>query len=192
MVPLDRHDVDTDQIIPQKFLKGTERTGYGDFLFYNWAHRDDDSLRPDFVVNEPERRAAKILVAGRNFGCGSSREHAVWAIRDWGFEAIVAPSFADIFRNNAINVGLLPVELAEKQIDELMAIARDHKAEVTIDLAGQQVIADSFLVLFEFDATAKERLLAGVDPIGATLLHEDALSGYESQRASWRPTTTIQ
>ncbi|MEX2133884.1 MAG: 3-isopropylmalate dehydratase small subunit, partial [Acidimicrobiia bacterium] len=114
MVPLMRSDVDTDQIIPQQFLKRIERTGYGEFLFDSWARDDGGEFRPGFVLNEPARANASVLVAGRNFGCGSSREHAVWALHDWGFEAVVAPSFADIFRNNAVNVGLLPVEMDEE------------------------------------------------------------------------------
>ncbi len=142
MLPLDRADVDTDQIIPQQFLKRIERDGYGEFLFYNWAHRDDGSPIEDFITNRPERSEAKILVAGRNFGCGSSREHAPWAIQDWGFDAVIAPSTADIFRNNSANIGLLIVELPEPEVRRLMDMAQDPTASVTIDLEQQTVVGE--------------------------------------------------
>lgn len=190
MVPLPRSDVDTDQIIPQQFLKRVERTGYGEFLFYNWAHDDDGSPRPEFVVNDPGRRQAKVLVAGRNFGCGSSREHAVWAIQDWGFQAMVAPSFADIFRNNAINVGLLPVELPEDVVDRLLQVAADPRAEAVVDLEEQTVSAGEVRAGFDIDPDVKERLLLGLDPIGMTLKLETDLARYEAKRPGWLPEMT--
>jgi 3-isopropylmalate/(R)-2-methylmalate dehydratase small subunit len=131
MVPLDRADVDTDQIIPQQFLKRIERDGYGDFLFYNWAHTDDGTPSSDFIINHPVRRGAKVLVTGPNFGCGSSREHAPWAIQQWGFEAVITPSAADIFRNNSSFTGLLIIELDPDAVDRLMQLAADPTATVT-------------------------------------------------------------
>ena len=187
MVPLARADIDTDQIIPQKFLKRVERTGYGDFLFYNWAHHDDGTPRTEFIFNDPSRRSAKVVVAGPNFGCGSSREHAVWAIQDWGFEAVVAPSMADIFANNAANIGLLAIELPERFVDQLLSIAEDPTAEVVIDLAEQSLRAGNFQANFDFDHATKERLLAGIDRIGLTLQHEGAIARYEMDRDSWLP-----
>ena len=191
MVPIVRSDIDTDQIIPQQFLKLVERTGYGEFLFYNWAHNDDGSPRPDFILNHPERKGAKVLVAGRNFGCGSSRVHAVWAIQDWGFEAVVAPSFADIFRNNAAHVGLLTVELPEDVVNTLAGVAEDPYAHVNIDLARQSIDTEGISAEFPVESTVKERLLRGIDPIGATLEFESELSSYESQRATWLPRADL-
>lgn len=190
MVPLMRSDVDTDQIIPQQFLKRIERTGYGEFLFHSWARDDEGELRPGFVLNEPARANASVLVAGRNFGCGSSREHAVWALHDWGFEAVVAPSFADIFRNNAINVGLLPVELDEAIINRLAGLAASPQQTVVIDLENLKVIADGFDETFRIDDNARTRLLQGLDPISETLQFESDLEAFESRRPRWLPTTT--
>jgi 3-isopropylmalate/(R)-2-methylmalate dehydratase small subunit len=189
MVPLMRSDVDTDQIIPQQFLKRIERTGYGEFLFDSWARDEEGELRPDFVLNEPARANASVLVAGRNFGCGSSREHAVWALHDWGFEAVVAPSFADIFRNNAINVGLLPVELDEAIVNRLAGLAASPQATVVIDLENLKVVADGFDETFRIDENARKRLLQGLDPIGETLQLESDLKDYEARRPGWLPTT---
>jgi 3-isopropylmalate/(R)-2-methylmalate dehydratase small subunit len=189
MVPLMRSDVDTDQIIPQQFLKRIERTGYGEFLFDSWARDEEGELRPDFVLNEPSRANASVLVAGRNFGCGSSREHAVWALHDWGFEAVVAPSFADIFRNNAINVGLLPVELDEAIVNRLAGLATSPQKTVVIDLENLKVVADGFDETFRIDENARKRLLQGLDPIGETLQLESDLKDYEARRPGWLPTT---
>jgi 3-isopropylmalate/(R)-2-methylmalate dehydratase small subunit len=189
MVPLMRSDVDTDQIIPQQFLKRIERTGYGEFLFDSWAKDEEGELRADFVLNEPARANASVLVAGRNFGCGSSREHAVWALHDWGFEAVVAPSFADIFRNNAINVGLLPVELDEAIVNRLAGLAASPLETVVIDLENLKVVADSFDETFRIDENARKRLLQGLDPIGETLQLESDLKDYEARRPGWLPTT---
>ncbi len=167
---LDRPDVDTDQIMPKQFLKRVERTGFGEFLFFDW--RKD----PDFELNRPEARGARILLAGRNFGCGSSREHAPWGLQDYGFDAIVAPSFGDIFRQNCLKIGLLPVELPAEQVKELMG--RD--GEITIDLEAQT--AGGFP--FELDPFQRHCLLEGLDEIGLTLGHEDAIRRYEASHAA--------
>ncbi|MEX1091923.1 MAG: 3-isopropylmalate dehydratase small subunit [Acidimicrobiia bacterium] len=190
MVPLMRSDVDTDQIIPQQFLKRIERTGYGEFLFDSWARDDGGEFRPGFVLNEPARANASVLVAGRNFGCGSSREHAVWALHDWGFEAVVAPSFADIFRNNAVNVGLLPVEMDEETVTRLAGLAASPQATVVIDLENLKVVADGFDETFRIDENARKRLLQGLDPISETLQYESDLQDYEARRPGWLPTTS--
>lgn len=185
MVPLPQADIDTDQIIPKQFLTRIERTGYGDFLFYDWATTEDGTPSSDFFVNDPQRAGAKVLVAGRNFGCGSSREHAVWAIQDWGFDAVIAPSFGDIFRNNCVNVGLLTVELPDAQVSRILEIAHDPNAIVRVDLEQQVVEAADYVFEFEIDPEVKERLLQGLDPIGLTLQEDAAISGYESRRPSW-------
>lgn len=189
MVPLPQADVDTDQIIPKQFLTRTERTGYGDFLFYDWATTDDGRPSSDFFTHDPKRAGAKVLVAGRNFGCGSSREHAVWAIQDWGFEAVIAPSFGDIFRNNSVNVGLLTVELPDEIVALLCDLAQRPDAVVTIDVERQVVEAGDLVVDFEMDPEDKHRLTSGLDPIGLTLQHDDAITAFEGRRPSWlRPT----
>lgn len=189
MVPLDRADVDTDQIIPQQFLKRIERDGYGEFLFYNWAHTEDGTPSSDFVINDPARRGAKVLVAGPNFGCGSSREHAPWAIQQWGFDAVITPTAADIFRNNSSFSGLVIVELPRDAVTRLMDLAADPRAEVTIDLETQTVTADGLEEHFDFDPTAKDRLLQGLDGVGVTLTHAEAIAAHEAGRPSWLPTT---
>jgi len=189
MLPLDRADVDTDQIIPQQFLKRVERDGYGEFLFYNWAHTDDGTPSSDFIINDPSRRGAKVLVAGPNFGCGSSREHAPWALQQWGFDAVVTSSAADIFRNNSSQVGLLVVELPADAVNRLMEMAASPNAEVTIDLETQTVTADGFEEHFAFDPTAKDRMLQGLDPIGVTLTHDEAIAAHEATRAAHLPVT---
>ena len=189
MVPLDRADVDTDQIIPQQFLKRIERDGYGEFLFYNWAHTEDGTPSSDFVINDPARRGARVLVAGPNFGCGSSREHAPWAIQQWGFDAVITPSAADIFRNNSSFSGLLIVELPRDAVTRLMDLAADPRAEVTIDLETQTVTAEGLEEHFDFDPTAKDRLLQGLDGVGVTLTHAEAIAAHEADRPSWLPTT---
>ena len=183
MLPLDRADVDTDQIIPKQFLKRIERTGYGPFLFYDW--RQDG----DFALNRPEHQGASVLVAGANFGCGSSREHAPWAIRDAGFRAIVAPSFADIFRANCNKTGLLAAPLTESQVRHLIDLAtEDPAAEVTVDLEAQQVRGDGFAYSFEIDAFARECLLGGLDEIALVERHQASIATYETRRAGWLPT----
>lgn len=185
MVPLPQADVDTDQIIPKQFLTRIERTGYGQFLFFDWATTDDGAPSSDFFTNDPTRAGAKVLVSGRNFGCGSSREHAVWAIQDWGFDAVIAPSFGDIFRNNSVNVGLLTVELPDEAVAELQELAKDPTAVVTVDLENQLVECGDFAVEFDIAPEVKERLLKGLDPIGMTLQQEDSIASYESDRPAW-------
>lgn len=181
---LDRADVDTDQIVPAEYLKRIERTGFGPFLFAEW--RTD----PDFVLNRPEADGASILVTGPNFGCGSSREHAVWALEDHGFRAIIAPSFADIFRTNCTKVGLLPVALPTETVRSLMdAVEADPALQVTVDLEAREVQAGSIRAAFEIDDFTRWRLLEGLDDIGLTLRHEDAISSYEATRPGWLPTT---
>ena len=171
---LDRADVDTDQIIPKQFLKRVERTGFGEFLFHDWKQEPGWDLP-----------ANPILAAGRNFGCGSSREHAPWALEDYGFRAIVAPSFADIFYSNCTKIGLLPVVLAEDDVRALM-----QAGEATIDLDRQSVEFDGREARFEIDAEIKRRLLGGLDDIGVTLQQEDAIARYEADRERHGPVTT--
>jgi len=190
MVPLPQADIDTDQIIPKQFLTRTERTGYGDFLFYDWARTQDGTPSSDFFVNDPDRAGASVLVAGRNFGCGSSREHAVWAIQDWGFEVVIAPSFGDIFKNNCVNVGLLAVSLPEEDVARLHDIAQDANATIRVDLELQVVEASDYVFEFEVEPEVKERLLKGLDPIGMTLQEDDAISRYEARRPAWLTGTS--
>lgn len=192
MVPLPHADVDTDQIIPKQFLTRTERTGYGDFLFYDWATTEEGKPSSDFFTNDPVRQGAKVLVAGRNFGCGSSREHAVWAIQDWGFDAVIAPSFGDIFRNNSVNVGLLTIELPEEVVARLHDLAQDPSTVVTIDLEQQLIEAGDEAFDFDFDDGAKERLIKGLDPIGMTLEEDEAIANYEATRPSWLEESGLQ
>ncbi len=185
MVPLPRANVDTDQIMPKQFLKRVERTGYGEFVFYDWR-RDE----PDFVIDRPEHRDAKVLVAGANFGSGSSREHAPWGLQDWGFDALIAPVFADIFRNNCTTIGLLPVELSEKECQWLMELAEsDPTAEIVVDLSEQTVTyGDEFEVRFEIDPFTKYRLLNGFDDIGLTMQHASDIDDFERSRPAFKPT----
>jgi 3-isopropylmalate/(R)-2-methylmalate dehydratase small subunit len=181
-MPLDRSDVDTDQIIPAEYLKRVERTGFGEFLFDSW--RKD----PEFVLNRPEYAGASILVTGSNFGGGSSREHAVWALEDAGFKAVIAPSFADIFRNNCFKIGLLPVELPAESVRALMdAVLDDPATEITIDLESQAVTAPAVEERFEIDGHTRWRLLEGLDDIGLTLRHVEEIDAYEARRPSWLP-----
>ena len=185
-VPLDRSDVDTDQIIPSDWLKRVERTGFGAGLFAEW--RDDR----DFVLNREEYAGATILVAGPNFGTGSSREHAVWALQDYGFRAVVSPRFADIFRNNCTKAGLVPVQVSPEAGRALLdAIEADPTLELTIDVAGGTVGAPAAGIesSFPLDEFTRERLLNGWDDIGLTLRYEDDITAYEARRADWLPTT---
>jgi 3-isopropylmalate/(R)-2-methylmalate dehydratase small subunit len=179
-VPLDRSDVDTDQIIPAEYLKRVERTGFGPFLFAEW--RKD----PGFVLNDARYAGASILLAGENFGCGSSREHAPWAIEDAGFRAILAPSFADIFRNNCTKVGLLPVELRAESVRALMdAVLDDPTTTIVVDLDQLVVRAPGIDEVFDMEAYTRWRLMEGLDDIGLTLSHEDAITAYEQRRSTW-------
>ena len=188
VVPLDRSDVDTDQIIPKQFLKRIERTGYGEFLFNDWRYDEGGAERPDFVLNRPEYRSGTLLVAGRNFACGSSREHAVWALNDQGIRAVIAPSFADIFRNNALKSGLLPVILPEEQVRQLLDVATEDPGVVGIvDLEEQSVKVGDLSFHFEMDPFERRCLLDGLDDIGLSLIHEPAISAYEARRPAWMP-----
>jgi 3-isopropylmalate/(R)-2-methylmalate dehydratase small subunit len=185
MLPLDRADVDTDQIIPKQFLKRIERTGYGPFLFYDWRQASD------FVLNAPEHQGASVMVTGANFGCGSSREHAPWAIRDAGFRAIVSPTFADIFKANCYKTGLLAVNLPESQVRHLIDLAtEDPDAAITVDLEKQEVRGEGFAYRFEIDAFARECLLGGLDEIGLVERHETSISAYEAHRDAWLPVAS--
>jgi 3-isopropylmalate/(R)-2-methylmalate dehydratase small subunit len=171
---LDRADVDTDQIMPKQFLKRIERTGFGEFLFYDWA-KD-----PEFELNRPECRGARILLAGRNFGCGSSREHAPWGLEDAGYEVVIAPSFGDIFRQNCVKVGLAPIVLPTAQVKRLYRFAGQ---ELTVDLEAQTIEDPSGEVTpFPFDGFDRRRLLNGLDDVGLTLEHEAAIDEYEQRR----------
>jgi 3-isopropylmalate/(R)-2-methylmalate dehydratase small subunit len=182
-VPLDRSDVDTDQIVPAQFLKRIERTGFGPFLFHEW--RKDAS----FVLNDERYRGATILLAGANFGSGSSREHAPWALEDHGFRAIIAPSFADIFRNNCCKIGLLPVELPQESVRALMdAVLDDPTTRIVVDLDALTVTAPSVQEAFAFDDFRRWCLLEGYDDIDLSLRHVEEITTYEDNRPSWLPT----
>jgi 3-isopropylmalate/(R)-2-methylmalate dehydratase small subunit len=182
-LPLGWDDVDTDQIVPSDALKRIERTGFGQFLFSAW--RED----PDFILNEPEHEGAVVLIAGKNFGCGSSREHAPWAIQDYGFGAVIAESFADIFKNNSAKIGLLAVELPEDAVKKLLEATRsDPEAEVSVDLEGRVVKGPGIEEPFAFDNFARYRLLNGLDDIGLTLTHEDDLERFETTRPDYLPS----
>jgi len=184
-VPLDRADVDTDQIIPASWLKRIERTGFGEGLFSAW--RAD----PGFVLNQPQYAGAKVLVAGPNFGSGSSREHAAWALQDYGFAAVIAPRFADIFRGNSLKIGLLPVELPAETVERLMAaVTADPTVEVRVDLETRTVSAPAADVeaSFEIDDFTRYRLMHGLDDIGLTLEHADGITAFEARRPGWLPS----
>jgi 3-isopropylmalate/(R)-2-methylmalate dehydratase small subunit len=185
VAPLDRHNVDTDQIIPKQFLKRIERTGFGEFLFYDWRHSQDGKIDPAFVLDQPRYQGVSILVAGKNFGCGSSREHAVWALADFGFRAVIAPSFADIFANNSLKNGFLTVVLPEEKVSEIMKRAQEQNGyQVTIDLEQQRVQSEQGLsATFQIDAFSRHCLLEGLDDIGLTLQHEADIAAYEARRS---------
>ena len=184
---LDRVNVDTDQIIPKQFLKRIERTGFGQYLFFDWRFLDDGSPNPDFELNQPRFRGATILLGRANFGCGSSREHAPWALLDYGFRVIIAPSFADIFYNNCFKNGMLPITLSESQIEQLFQRVRAEEAyELSVDLDRQWISDDSGLRFsFDVDPFRRECLLKGLDDIGMTLQHADKISEYESRKAAF-------
>ena len=181
---MDRANVDTDQIIPKQFLKRIERSGFGQFLFFDWRFNEDESDNPEFELNKPEAKDASILLARRNFGSGSSREHAVWALADYGFRSVIAPSFADIFYNNCFKNGVLPVALSEEQVEELFVkTASNPGYKLTVDLESQTVTDESGLSFsFEVDGARKERMLQGLDDIAVTLSHADKISAYEAAR----------
>ena len=183
---LDRGDVDTDQIMPKQFLKRIERTGYGEFLFFDWM-KD-----PDFELHKPEYRAAKILIAGRNFGCGSSREHAAWGLQDYGFEVVIAPSFGDIFRSNSLKIGLVTIQLPPEDVRTLMDEEAKGGVELTVDLERQEITGpDGLCIPFELDAHARECILEGLDDVGLTLRREDEIAAYEAAHAPRVPTTAL-
>ena len=187
-VPLERPNVDTDQIIPKQFLKRVERTGFGEFLFHDWRRTTAGTPDESFVLNEARYQGASVLIAGRNFGCGSSREHAPWALADFGFRALIAPSFADIFANNCFNNGLLPVTLAEPEVAELTRRARTMPGyQLTVDLE-RRTISDKqgFEAAFAVDEFRRHRLLNGLDDIGLTLQREADILAYEQRRPRWR------
>jgi len=187
--PLDRTNVDTDQIIPKQFLKRIERTGYGDFLFFDWRQTPDGKPVADFVINDPRYHGAQILVAGKNFGCGSSREHAAWALSDFGFRCVIAPTFADIFFSNAGKNGILLVKLSEEQVAQLLKNAQTLPGyRLTVSLEDQTVTdGRGFSASFEVDPFRRYCLLEGLDDIGLTLRHAGALDTYEKQhdQAAW-------
>jgi 3-isopropylmalate/(R)-2-methylmalate dehydratase small subunit len=183
VAPLDRANVDTDQIIPKQFLKRIERTGFGQFLFYDWRFSGDGQKIADFVLHQPRYQGATILVAGKNFGCGSSREHAVWALADFGFRAVIAPSFADIFANNSLKNGLLTVPLDDAQVAEIMRRAKETPDyRLTIDLEKLCVKDEQgYAATFVMDDFSRHCLLNGLDDIGLTLQHEAAIAAYEAK-----------
>ncbi len=188
-MPLDRTNVDTDQIIPKQFLKRIERTGYGDFLFFDWRQTPEGAPVADFVLNDPRYKGAQILVAGKNFGCGSSREHAAWALSDFGFRCVIAPTFADIFFSNAGKNGILLVRLSEEQVAELLHRAQTiPEYELNVSLEDQTVTdGEGFSAKFDVDPFRKFCLLEGLDDIGLTLRHESELDRFEARHdeANW-------
>ena len=183
VAPLDRINVDTDQIIPKQFLKRIERTGFGQFVFYDWRFGADGTKNPEFVLHEPRYEGASVLIAGRNFGCGSSREHAVWALADFGFRAVISSSFADIFANNSSKNGFLTVKLSEDEASELMQRAHDIDGyQITVDLERCEVRDDHGLrATFPIDEFVRHCLLNGLDDIGLTLQHDAEIAAYEAQ-----------
>jgi 3-isopropylmalate/(R)-2-methylmalate dehydratase small subunit len=187
--PLDRTNVDTDQIIPKQFLKRIERTGYGEFLFFDWRRTASGDPNPDFELNNPRYQGAKILIAGKNFACGSSREHAAWALSDYGFRAVIAPTFADIFFSNAGKNGIVLARLSEEQVAQLLSNAKTiPNYQLTVSLQDQTVTdAHGFHATFEVDPFRKFCLIEGLDDIGLTLRHAAALDAYETQHdnATW-------
>ncbi|MGU5795105.1 3-isopropylmalate dehydratase small subunit [Aeromonas hydrophila] len=188
VVPLDSANVDTDAIIPKQFLQKVNRIGFGKHLFHDWRFLDDAGQQPnpEFVLNQPQFAGASILLARENFGCGSSREHAPWALADYGFKTIIAPSFADIFYGNAINNGMVPVRLKEEEVDALFQlVAAQPGIQIEVDLEANQVRADSLCFGFEIDEFRRYCLLNGLDAIGLTLQHEAAISAFEAKQPSW-------
>lgn len=188
VAPMDRENVDTDAIIPKQFLQKVNRIGFGKHLFHDWRFLDDagEQPNPEFVLNKPQFAGASILLARENFGCGSSREHAPWALADYGFKTMIAPSFADIFYGNAINNGMVPVRLKEEEVDALFQlVAAQPGIEIEVDLEANQVRAGSLTFGFEIDEFRRYCLLNGLDAIGLTLQHEAAISAFEAKQPSW-------
>jgi len=182
VVAMDRANVDTDQIIPKQFLKRIERTGFGEFLFWDWSQLDDGSPNPEFELNQPAAKGASVLLARRNFGCGSSREHAPWALEDYGFRVIIAPSFADIFYNNCFKNSMLPIRLSEEMVEELFSRAAERPGyQLTADLESCTLSDEhGFSTTIEVDAFRRTNLLKGLDDIGLTLEHEKEITAYEA------------
>ncbi|MDB5988244.1 MAG: 3-isopropylmalate dehydratase small subunit [Nevskia sp.] len=198
VLPLDRANVDTDAIIPKQYLKSIRRTGFGPFLFDDWRYLDPGTLdidpatrrlNPEFVLNRPEHKGATILLARENFGCGSSREHAIWAIDEYGFRCVIAPSFADIFFSNSFNNGVLPMVLKPEEVQAVFAVvAADPVAKITVDLPAQQLcLPDGRAFGFDIDPGRKDKLIRGLDAIGETLQHADAIRAYEARRKAQAP-----
>lgn len=177
ITPLDKVNVDTDQIVPKQFLKLVQKSGFGKFLFYNWRFDDQERIKSDFVLNDSKYKNSKILVAGDNFGCGSSREHAVWALQDYGFSVIIAPSFADIFYSNCFKNGILPVILDDKTVKKLL----QQPGEIEVDLENQIIKTNYEEISFDIDSHKKKILLEGLDDISQTLLYEKKISEFEKQ-----------
>ncbi|MGB1557155.1 MAG: 3-isopropylmalate dehydratase small subunit [Oceanococcaceae bacterium] len=195
VLPMDRANVDTDAIIPKQYLKSIRRSGFGPYLFDDWCYLDAGDLsvdvasrrqNPDFELNDPRFAGASILLARRNFGCGSSREHAVWALENYGFRCVIAPSFADIFFNNCFKNGVLPIVLEEEIVESLFQACAQGR-RLTVDLEQNQIRLDESLIPFEVDASRRSRLLAGLDDIGETLQHRKAIEDYEAQRRESKP-----
>ncbi len=189
IVALPLENVDTDQIIPARYLKVTDKSGLGEGLFYAWRYNADGSPKPDFVLNRDDIRGAQILVAGHNFGCGSSREHAPWALHDYGFKAVIAPSFGDIFRNNLYQNGMLPVQLSDPEVRELIDRGKARPGcRITVDLEAQTVtLDDGWSAQFDVDPFRRDCLLKGLDDIGLTLQQEPAIAAFEARRPAWLP-----
>ena len=177
VTPLDKINVDTDQIVPKQFLKLVQKSGFGKFLFYNWRYDENDNEKSDFILNNQKFKNSKILVAGDNFGCGSSREHAVWALQDYGFSVIIAPSFADIFYSNCFKNGILPIMLDEKTVEKLQR----QTDEIEVDLENQLITTSESKISFDIDPYKKKILLEGLDDIAQTLQFEEQISEFEKQ-----------
>lgn len=182
MLPLNMSNVDTDQIMPKQFLKRVERSGYGEYLFYDWK-KD-----PSFPLNNALYQDSKVLVAGHNFGTGSSREHAPWGLQDWGFDAIISTKFADIFRLNSINIGLLPIEASQKEVEALFnKIESNPKTQIQISVENKSVECEEVIFEFDLDDFSQKRILEGIDKIDITLDYEDKIKNYSNARKSWKP-----
>lgn len=184
-IPLDMANIDTDQIIPKQFLKLVQRTGYGKYLFYNWRFDTNGKRKPNFVLNDSKYEGREILVTRNNFGSGSSREHAAWALIDYGIKAIIAPSFADIFYNNCFKNGILPIRLSDSDVESLFRV---YDEEIEIDLAAQEVLVAHKIIHFQIDAYRKNRLLEGLDDIGITMKMESQIAEYEKKRSNFMTT----
>jgi 3-isopropylmalate/(R)-2-methylmalate dehydratase small subunit len=187
VAPLDIANVDTDQIIPKQFLQKTERIGFGQHLFHDWRYIDNigEQDNPEFILNAPQYKGASILLARENFGCGSSREHAPWALQEYGFKVIIAPSFADIFYANCINIGIVPIKLSFEQIDELFALTKESDLQITVDLPNNTVTVGNSVYSFKLDEFHQYCLENGVDSVGWTLKKLDAIEAYETKLPTW-------